>query len=119
MNIWLDPQEQLVLGWDFLLRVNPVVQVDPGDTAICMDFYATKLLKVGSEGFLTKLLQVKIDLVPAVVQFQRHRTEEWLYPRDGLKITALECPSDVFVIKHVHLETKVFIKLSDVIFLRF
>lgn len=72
MNVRLDPQKQLVFGWDLLLGICSVVQIDSGYAAVGVDLHSAKPLEVASEGFLTELLEVEVDLVPALVQFEWH-----------------------------------------------
>jgi len=58
-----------------------------------------------------QISKVQLDVVPAIVEFQRHRADIWLHPCDRLKIWCSKSTSDILVIQNLDLKREVFLKI--------
>lgn len=108
----LYPQEQLVIGWNLLLSVAPVVEVYAGKSAVGVYLDSAGAAVVSSECLLAEVLEVELNFVPAFVKLERHGTEEWLDASYGLEVAALKRPPEVLVIEYLNLETEVLVELN-------
>lgn len=97
----------------FLLRVQPVRKVDPAEAAVGVHLHAQRLLVVGAVGSTRELGQVELQLVPAVVQLNRHRADERLHPGGGLVVAGAEATPHVLVVQHQHLEREELLQVLD------
>lgn len=66
---------------------------------------------MGAECFIAVLFQIKYNLVPSIIQLQRHRTLEWFDSRDGLLVARDECALDILIIQNSDLKSKIFMEL--------
>ena len=79
-RLLLDGKEQLELGGQLLLRVQPVGEVNAPDAAVRVDLYPQRLNVVRAVGASCKIGEVELDLVPALVQPHGHGANEGLHP---------------------------------------
>ena len=80
--MWLagDWQEQFEFGWQLILGVEPVGEVDSSNSTIRMNLHPERLYVVGTVGSASEIRQVELNLVPALVQSHGHCAYEWLDP---------------------------------------
>lgn len=64
---FLDRQEQLEFGWQFVLGVKPVGEVHSPYSAVGMDLNPERFHVVGPVRSAGKIGQVKLNLIPAFV----------------------------------------------------
>jgi len=108
-----DGQEELELGWQLVLRVQPVGEVDSTDTAVGVDLNSEGLNVVGTVGSTSEIGQVELDLVPALVESHGHGADEGLDTRGGLVVGGSESATHVLVIEDLHLESEVLLQVLD------
>ena len=75
----LDGEVELELCGELLLAVEAVGEVDAADAAVCVDLDPQRLHVVGAVRPPGEVRQVKLDLVPALVQPHRHRADKRLH----------------------------------------
>lgn len=97
----LDGQEEFKLGRQLVLAVQPVREVHPPDATVGMDLDAQCLHVIRPVGTSCKVGQVKLDLVPSLVQSHRHGADKGLDPGRRLIVTRPEASSHVLVVKHL------------------
>lgn len=78
-----------------------------------MDLYAECLDVVGAVGPPCEVRQVKLDLVPAVVQPHRHGTDEGLHPSGALVVTGPEPPPHILVIQHLDFKCEILLQILN------
>jgi len=78
-----------------------------------MDLDSECLDVVGSICSAGEVGQVELDLVPALVESHRHRTDERFHTSCGLIVRCAESSSDIFIIKYHHFECKIFSQILD------
>jgi len=61
----------------------------------------------------SKVTQVDLNLIPAIIQTQRHGAVEGTDPSAGLEVAGAEPPSEVFIIQDFHLESEVALQILD------
>ena len=64
----LDGQEKLELGWQLLLGVEAVGEVDAADAAVSVDLHAQRLDVVRAVRTAREVRQVELDLIPSLVE---------------------------------------------------
>ena len=67
--------------------------------------------KLAPKCFLAIVLQVEHDLVPAVIEFERHATLKGLDASDRLIVGADEGAFDVFIIQNSDFEPEILVHL--------
>ena len=78
-----------------------------------MDLDAESLNVVGTVRTTGEVGQVKLDLVPALIETHGHRADERLDTRCRLVIGGTEASAHVLVIQHLHLEGEVLLQVLD------
>lgn len=73
------------------------------------------LHKLAPKGFLAVLLQIKHNLVPSLIQLQRHRTFERLNTSNRLVVAGDKSTLHVLIVQDSHLESEVFVQLHRAI----
>ena len=63
--------------------------------------YSQRLNVVCSVGSSSEVRQVKLDLVPPIVQSHGHGAYERLHPGRGLVVGGSESSTDIFIIQHL------------------
>ena len=76
----LDGQEELELGRQLLLGVEPIAEVDTPDAAVGVDRHPQGLDVVAAIGPPREVAEVELDLVPPLVEPHRHGANEGLHP---------------------------------------
>jgi hypothetical protein len=104
-------EEQLELGWELILGVETIGEVDSSDTAVSVDLHSQGLDVVGTVGSSSEIRQVELNLVPALIKSHGHSTDEGLYPGGTLIVRGSETAANVLVIKHLDLKGEVLLKL--------
>lgn len=110
-SILLDGKEQLELGRQFVLRVEPIGEVDSSDATIGVNLHAKSLDIIGSICTSGKIAQIELDLIPSFVQPHRHGTNERFDARSRLIIGCAEASLDVLVIQDLHFKCEVLFQL--------
>lgn len=110
---WLNPHEQLVFRWDFILSPYFIVEIYPRQPAIRMNLNLLTLHKPTSKGLFAIIIQIKHYLIPSVIHLQRHRTLKRLYSGDRLVIAWDEGPLHILIIEDGNFKPKIFVKLND------
>merc|ERR1711957_217181 len=82
----LDRQEELELRGQLLLAVQPVREVYPADSAICMQLHTQRLDVVCAISPTCEVGEVELDLIPTLVKSHGHRADEGLDPGRALVI---------------------------------
>jgi len=72
----LDGKKEFEFWWQLFLGVQSVGEVDTTDAAICMDLHTQGLNIVGTIGSSSKITQIELDLIPAVIKTHGHRADE-------------------------------------------
>jgi len=93
-----DGQEELEFWGQFFFTVEPVGKVNAADAAVCVDLYAQCLNVVGAVGAAREIREVKLNLVPALVEPHGHGADEWLDSGGGLIVASPKSPAHVFVV---------------------
>lgn len=70
----LNAHEKLVVCGNLILLFWGIVEVNTGQSAVCVNLHSLALNETSSKCLGTVVLQVKYHLVPAFVQLERHRT---------------------------------------------
>ncbi len=104
--------EEFVIGWNFVFRLESIIEVDSCYSAVCVNLYSLTLHKLGSECFFAIFFQVEDNFVPSVVQFQRHWTLKGFNTSDGLVIGWDEGSLYIFIIKYGDFEPEILIQLN-------
>jgi hypothetical protein len=68
---------------------------------------------VRAVGTTREVRQIKLDLVPSLIQPHRHSADKWLHAGRTLIVTRSETTSHVLVIQHLNLKRKVFLQILD------
>ena len=106
-------EEELELWRQLVLGIEAIWEVNSSDPAVCMNLHSQGLNVVGSIGTTSEVGQVELNLIPAFVQTHGHRANEGLHTGRWLVVWCAESASHVFVVKHLHLECKVFLQVLD------
>ena len=77
------------------------------------DLYTKGLNVVGAIGSACEVRQVKLDLVPAIIQTHWHSTYEWFHTGCGLIVRGSKPSADILIIQHLHLEGEVLLQVLD------
>ena len=94
----LYPHKQLVVCRDLILALDPIIEVNPGQSTIGVDLHFLTLHKLASKGLVTIILHIEHNLIPPVIQLQRHRAFKRFNPCDRLVIAANEGSLHILVI---------------------
>lgn len=105
-------EEELELGREFLLAVEPIGEVNSSDPTVGVDLHAKGFYVVGAVGSASEVREVELDLVPSLVQSHWHSTDEGLYSCRRLVVGGPEAPTHVLVVQHLHLESEVLFELN-------
>lgn len=81
----LDWKVELELRRQLLLRVEAVREVDSAEPAVRMNLHPQRLDVICAVRPFCQISKVQLDVVPAIVEFQRHRADIWLHPCDRLQ----------------------------------
>lgn len=106
-------QEQLELWWKLIFSVESVWEIDSPDSAVGMNLNSQGLYVVGTVRSPCEIWQVELNLVPALIQSHRHRTNEWLYTGSRLIVWCTESSPDTLVIQDLDLECEIFLQVLD------
>ena len=68
---------------------------------------------ISTVGSPSKVAEIELDLVPALVQSHGHGADERLHPSGTLVIRGSESSPDVLIIQDLHLEGEVFLQVLD------
>jgi len=109
----LNGKEELELWGKFLLGVQPVGKIDPPDPAVLVQLHPKSLNVVSPVSPTGEVTQVKLDLVPPLVEPHGHGTNERFDPRRGLVVGLPEPSPHVLIIEHLNLEGEVFLQVLD------
>ena len=66
---------------------------------------------VGTVGSSGEIGQVKLNLIPALVESHGHGADEWLDTGGGLVVGGSESATHVLVVQHLHFEGEVLLQL--------
>ncbi len=110
----LNSHEEFVIGWNLVFWLQCIIEVDSGHSAVCVNLDSLALHKLGSECFFAIFFQVEHNLVPSIIEFQRHWAFKGLDASDGLVIGRDEGPLYIFVIEYGDFESEVLVQLNYV-----
>ena len=113
LGLVLNRQEELELRWKLLLRVQPIREVDPSNSAIGVNLHSQSLNVVGTVRPSREIGQVELNLVPALVETHGHRTNERLHSRRGLVVGCSKPTADILIVKHLNLKAEVLLQVLD------
>lgn len=103
-----DRQVEFKLGRQFILRIHSVCKIYSSQSTVGVDSDPNRFHIITAIGSLSKVGQVKADLIPPLVQTKGHRTDEMLHSRHRLKVRGPEATSDAFVVKNFHFKAEIF-----------
>lgn len=61
----------------------------------------------------SEIRQVKLNLVPPLIQPHRHRADEWFHTRSRLVVWGSEPSPYVLIVQYLHFESKIFFELNE------
>ena len=106
-------QEQFELWRKLVFGVEPVREIDSSNSAVGMDLNSKSLNIVGTVSSPGEIRQVKLNLVPALIESHRHGTDERLDSGGGLIVGSSESTSHGLVIQDLYLEGEVLLQVLD------
>ena len=111
----LNGEEEFELGREFVFRVEPVAEVYSSDPAIGVNLHSERLDVVGPVGTSREVAQIKLDLVPPLVQSHRHRADKRLHSSRRLIVARSETSSNSLVIQYLYFESEVLLQLIYIV----
>ena len=134
-TLWLSSnwQEELEFGWKFIFGVKSIREVNSTNTAVGVDLNSKENMKVNDRyrncrlnlnrscnlperldvvstvGSSCEIGQVKLNLVPSLIESHWHGADEWLYTSCTLIVRSSESPAHALVVKDLHLEGEIFL----------
>ena len=111
--MWLSSnwQEELEFWGQLVLGVEPVGEIDSSDSAISMNLDPQGLYVIGTVSSSCEIRQVKLNLIPSFIESHWHGANEWLHTGGRLIVGGSETTANVLVVKHLHLESEIFLQL--------
>lgn len=64
-------------------------------------------------GASSEIGQVKLNLIPTIIESHRHSTDEWLDTSRALVVAGAESAAHVLVVEYLHLECEVLLQILD------
>jgi len=113
ISVLLHGQEKFELWGKFLLGVQPVGKIDPPNPAVLVQLHPERFDVVSPVSPTGEVTQVKLDLIPALIEPHGHGTNERFDPGRGLIVGLPETSPHVFIIEHLNLEGEVFLQVLD------
>ena len=112
--MWLssDWQEKLELGWELILGVESVGEVDSSNSTVGVDLNSQSLYIIGTVGSSSEIRQIELNLIPAFIESHGHGADEWLDSGGRLIVGGSESSSDTLIIENLNLKGEVFFKLQ-------
>ena len=112
--MWLssDWQEKLELGWELILGVESVGEVDSSNSTVGVDLNSQSLYIIGTVGSSSEIRQVELNLIPTFIESHGHGADEWLDSGGRLIVGGSESSSDTLIIENLNLKGEVFFKLQ-------
>lgn len=101
LNRLLYGQEQLELGRQLVLRVEAIGEVHSTDATICVYLDTECLHIVRSVGATGEVGQIKLDLVPTLIQSHGHCANEWLDASGRLVVAGPKSAPHVLVVENL------------------
>jgi len=95
---------QFELWWKLVFGVLFLREEDPPKTAISMNLDPQSLRIGRTIRFSGELREIELDVVPTVLEPERHRADIGLDPRFGLKVGSSESPANVLVVEYLDFE---------------
>jgi hypothetical protein len=106
-------QEELELRRELLLGVETVAEVQAADATICVDLHPKGFDVVRAVRPSGKVGEVKLNLVPPLVETHRHRTDKWLDTSRGLVVAGTKSSANALVVENLHFEGEILLKILD------
>lgn len=78
-----------------------------------MDSHSESLYVIGPISSTSKVGQIELNLVPALIKSHRHGTDKGLDPGSRLIIGSPKPPPNILIIENLHFEGKIFLELSE------
>jgi hypothetical protein len=104
-------KEQAVFVGELLLSIQTVREIYTTDATICMNLNTQGFNVTRPVSTLRKIRQIKLDLVPSLVQPERHRANERLNSSRAQVIGSTEASSNTLVVEHLDFEREVLSQL--------
>lgn len=109
----LHGEVQLELCWQLIFGVQSVGEVHSADSAVGVYLDSQSLDVVGAIGTAGEVRQVKLDLVPAIIQPHGHRTDKGLDARRTLVVARPESPPHILVVQNLYFKCEIFLQVLD------
>lgn len=105
--------EKLIFRWQLFLTVQSIAEVNAADTAVGMDLYTKRFDVVCAIGPAGEVRQIKLNLVPTLIQAHRHSANKRLYTRSRLVVGCSETTRNTLVVKHLYFKAEVLLQVLD------
>lgn len=112
-TLLLDGQKELEFWRQLLLAVKAIGKVDAADATIRVDLYSKRLNIVGTVSTTSEIGEIKLDLIPTIVESHRHGTNKGLYTRCTLVVGRTEPSSHILIVQDLHFKGKVLFQVLD------
>jgi len=112
-SLLLNRQEELEFWGQFLLRIQAITEVQAANAAVGVDLHAERLNVIRAVRASREVAEVKLNLIPSLVEAHGHGANERLHTRGGLVIRRAEAPTDVLVVEHLNLKCEVLLEIFD------
>ena len=81
-----------------------------------MNLHSQGLNVIGSVGSASKVTQVELNLIPALIESHRHGADERLHSGRALVVRGTESASNVLVIEDLHFKGEVLFELYNKVY---
>jgi len=99
--------EHFEIRWKLVVSVQTLAEVDSSKATVGMNLNPRGFDIAGPISPPSKVAQVDLNLIPAIIQAQRHGAVEGTDPSAGLEVAGAESPPEVLIIQDFHLECEV------------
>ena len=106
-------QEKFELWRKFILSIKSVGEIDSSNSAVSVDLNSKSLYVVGTVGSSSEIRQVKLNLIPALIESHWHGANKRFYPSSWLIVGGSESTSNRFVIKYLNLESEILFEILN------
>merc|ERR1740139_895248 len=88
-------EEELELGWELVLGVEAIGEINSTNTAVSVDLNSKGLNIVGTVSTTGEIGQVELDLIPAFIKSHGHSANKGLYTGGRLVVGGSESTTQV------------------------
>ena len=115
-------QEQFEFGWQLIFSVQSIREVNSSYSAVSMYLHSNqKLLQtiiipqcfnvICTVCSSSEIRQVKLDLIPTLIQSHRHGTDERFHSSCALIVWSSEPSSHILIVQYLYFESEIFFQL--------